>query len=64
MKSRSIIKNASDIVTCIDSEDDGIIENDYIIIRDAMIKSIGTGAVLLCLCADIKIIDAKSKINE
>lgn len=57
-----IIKNASNIVTCIDSEDDGIIENGYIIIRDGVIKSIGAGAVPLCLCdSNIKIIDAEGK---
>lgn len=57
-----IIKNASYIVTCTDSILDGVIENGYIIIRDGLIKSIGTGIIPDCLCdKNTEIIDAKGK---
>ncbi len=57
-----IIKNASNIVTCTDSILDGIIENGYIIIKDGLIKSIGTGVIPDCLCdSSSVIIDAKGK---
>lgn len=62
MSADLIIKNASNIVTCIDSEGDGIIENGYIIIRDGVIKSIGAGEVPLCLRdKNIEVIDAEGK---
>lgn len=62
MSANLIIKNASTIVTCMDLEGDGIIENGYIIIRDGVIKSIGAGMIPLCLCdKNIEIIDAEGK---
>lgn len=62
MSANLIIKNASTIVTCMDLEGDGIIENGYIIIKDGVIKSIGAGMIPLCLCdKNIEIIDAGGK---
>ena len=56
-----IINNISSIITCTDSYDDEVIKNGYIIIKDGLIKGIGSGTIPDCLCANAKIIDAKGK---